>query len=102
MRGPGEAETKLHGIRKGGRAHGPMANSRHIIEGTHGTLLRLGEDNSTVSWGGSTEAIQPTGTLGGGRDALLRMGLALANPSRPREGRALRGRGPEGGVGGVG
>ena len=32
-----------------------MANSRHSIEGKHGTLLRLGEDNSTVSWGGSIE-----------------------------------------------
>ena len=33
-------------------------------------------DNSTASWGGSTEAIQPTGTLGDGRDAPLRMALA--------------------------
>ena len=44
-----------------------MANSRHTIEGKHGTLLRLGEDNSTVSWGGSIEVIQPTGTLSDGR-----------------------------------
>ena len=70
-----------------------MANSRHSIEGKHGTLLRLGEDNSTVSWGGSIEAIQPTGTLRDGREALLRMGLALTNLSRLREGRALRGEG---------
>ena len=68
-----------------------MANSRHSIEGKHGTLLRLGEDNSTVSCpGGSIEAIQPTGTLSDGREALLRMGLALTNLSRLREGRALR------------
>ena len=47
----GEAETKLHSIHKGGRGHGAMANSRHSIEGKHGTLLRLqGEDNNTVSW----------------------------------------------------
>ena len=50
------AETKLRSIHKGGREHGSMANSRHSIEGKHGTLLRLGEDNSTVSWGGSIEA----------------------------------------------
>ena len=36
-------------------------NSRHSIEGKHGILPRLGEDSGTVSWGGSTEAIQPTG-----------------------------------------
>ena len=30
-----------------------------------------------MSWGGSIEAIQPTGTLRDGREALLRMGLAL-------------------------
>ena len=60
-----------------------MASSRprHSIEGLRlgkhmhgtGTLLRLGEDCSTVSWGGSTEAIQPTGTLRDGREALLPM-----------------------------
>ena len=72
-----------------------MANSRHGIEGKHGTLLGLGEDNVLVSWGGSIEAIQPTGTLSDGREALLRMGLALANLSRPREGRAPRGEGGE-------
>ena len=38
-------------------------------------------------------AIQPTGTLRDGREALLRMGLALTNLSRLREGRALRGEG---------
>ena len=27
----GEAETKLHSIHEGGREHGSMANSRHII-----------------------------------------------------------------------
>ena len=70
-----------------------MANSRHIIEGKHGTLLRLGEDNSTVSWGGSIEAIQPTGTLSDGHEAILCMGLALTNLSRLGEGRALRGEG---------
>ena len=73
-----------------------MANSRHSIEGKHGTLLRLGEDNITVSWGGSIEAIQPTGTRSDGREALLRMGLALANPGGllgASEGRALRGEG---------
>ena len=43
------------------------------IEGKHGPLLGLGEDGSTASWGGSTEATQPTGTLGDGREALLRM-----------------------------
>ena len=73
-----------------------MTNSRHSIEGKHGTLLGLGEDNSTVSWGGSIEAIQPTGTLGDGREALLRMGLALTNLSRLREGRALRSEGGRG------
>ena len=75
-----------------------MANSRHSIEGEHGTLLRLGEDNSTVSWpwGGGIEATQPTGTLRDGRDALLRVGLALANLSRLREGRDLRGEGGPG------
>jgi hypothetical protein len=31
----------------------------------------------TVSWGGSIEAIQPTGTLRDSREALLRMGLAV-------------------------
>ena len=45
----------------------------------------------TRSWGGSIEAIQPTGTLSDGREALLRMGLVLANLSRLRKGRALRG-----------
>ena len=73
-----------------------MASSRHIIEGKHGTLLRLGEDNSTVSWGGSIETIQPTGTLSDGREALLRTGLALTNLSRLREGRALMGGGGRG------
>ena len=72
-----------------------MANSRHSIEGKHGTpqMLRLGEDSSTVSWGGRIEAIQPTGALSDGREALLRMGLAVTNLSRLREGRALRGEG---------
>ena len=37
----GEAEAKLHSIHKGGREHCSMANSRHRIEGKHGTLLRL-------------------------------------------------------------
>jgi hypothetical protein len=83
----------MYGVHEGCREHGSMANSRHAIEGKHGTLLRLGEDNSTVSWGGSIEAIQPTGTLSDGREALLRMGLALTNLSRLREGRALRGEG---------
>ena len=92
-----EAETKPRSIHEGGRGHGPMANSRHSIGGLgqHGTLLRLGEDDSTASWGGSIEAIdiQPTGTLHDGREALLRTALALANPSRLREGRALTGEG---------
>ena len=69
-----EAEMKLHSIHKGGREHGSMANSRRGMEGIHGTLLRLGEDGSTVSWGGSSEAIQPTGTLRDGREALLEIG----------------------------
>ena len=98
----GEAETKLRSIHEfegsGGRAHGSssMANSRRSIESKHGTLLRLGEDNSTVimscQWGGSIEAIciQPTGTLSDGREALLRMGLALANLSRLRKGIRIR------------
>ena len=74
-----------------------MANSRHSIEGKHGTLLRLGEDiNITVSWGGSIEAIQPTDTLSDDREALLRTGLALTNLSRLREGRALMGGGGRG------
>ena len=89
----------MYSIHKGGREHASMANSRHNIEGKHGTLLRLqlGEDNITVSWGGSIEAIQPMGTLRDGCKALLRMGpgLALTNLmiSRLREGRALRGEG---------
>ena len=68
-----------------------MDNSKHSIEGKQGTLLRLGEDNSTVSWGGiiELEAVQPTGTLSDGREARLRMGLALTNLSRLREGGAL-------------
>ena len=70
-----------------------MANSRHIIEGKHGTLLRVGEDNITMGWGGSIEAIQPTGLLSDGREALLRMGMALINLSRLREGSAFRGEG---------
>ena len=61
--------------------HVSMANSRHSTEGKHGTLLRLGEDNSTVSWGGSIEAIQPTGTLRDGCEARLRIGL-LTNRKR--------------------
>ena len=63
-----------------------MANSRRSIEGKHGTLPRLGvsEENSAVGLGGSIEAIQPTGTLSDGREALLRMGLSLANLSSYR------------------
>ena len=56
-----------------------------------GTLLRLEDDNGTVSWGGSIEAIQPMGTLSDVREALLCMGLALTNLSRLREGRSLSG-----------
>ena len=54
-----------------------MANSRHSSAGKHGTLLRLGEEIITVSWGGSIEAIQPTGTPSDGREALLRMHIGL-------------------------
>ena len=41
---------KLHSIHKGGRGHGSMANRRHSIEGKHGTLLRLGEDNNSTAY----------------------------------------------------
>ena len=75
---------------------------RHNIEGKHGTLLRLGEDDGTVNWGGSIKAIQPMGTLSDGREALSCMGLALTNLSRPMEGRALRSGGGVGALGGAG
>ena len=69
-------------IHEGGSEHGSMTSSRRSIECKHDTLLRLGEDNSTWSWGGSIEATKPTGTLSDGREAPLRTGLALTNLSR--------------------
>ena len=52
---------------------------RHSVEGKHGTLRKLGEDDSTEGWGGSMriEAVQPTGTLSDGHECGWRWPISV-------------------------
>ena len=63
-----------------------MAFVGHGIEGKHGPLMGLWQDDGTLCRDGLVKTIQPLSTLGDGRKTILGVGLALTKFSGLREG----------------